>query len=90
MKFVSNHIRAIAKFPSSLFKAVLSSRSQTNGVVSSTKLQISISVRGKNESFRQILNKSDPKTDHCGTPWVSFDQELKEELLLTCCQQSER
>ena len=67
MKFVSNHIRAIAEFPSSLFKAVLSSRSQTNGVVSSTKLQISISVRGKNESFRQILNKSDPKTDPCGT-----------------------
>ena len=34
---VSNHVRATNKFSSSLFKAVLSSRSQT-GVVSSAKL----------------------------------------------------
>ena len=30
------------------------------------------------------------KTDPGGTPWVNFDQELKEESILTCCQGSER
>ena len=36
-----------------------------------------------------ILNRRGPKTDPCGTPWVNFDQELKDESILTCCQQSE-
>ena len=36
-----------------------------------------------------ILNRRRPKTDLCGTPWVNFDQELKEKSILTCCQQSE-
>ena len=48
MQFVSNQVRAIAEFSSSLFKVVLRSRSQANGVVSSAELQTAISLRVKN------------------------------------------
>ena len=44
--------RAIAEFSSSLVKAVLSLRSQTNGVVSSAKLHTSTSLRAKNKSLK--------------------------------------
>ena len=45
---VSNHVRAVDEFSSSLFKAVLSSRSQATEVVSSAKLHTSTSLKTKN------------------------------------------
>ena len=52
MEYVSNQVRA-AEFSSSLFiKVILRSRLQTKEVVSSAKLQTSISLRAKNKSFK--------------------------------------
>ena len=67
MQFVSNQVRATLGLSSSLFKLVLRSRPQTKGVVSSTKLRTSISLRAKNKSFKYILKRKSPETDPCGT-----------------------
>ena len=74
-------MRAITEFSLSLFKVVLRSRSETQGVVSPAKLQTSITLRAKNKSFKQILNRRGHETVLFRIPWVNFDQERKEESI---------
>ena len=52
MQSVSNQGKAIGEVFSSLFRVELRSRSQTKEVVSSAKLQTSVSLRAKNKSFK--------------------------------------
>ena len=46
--------------------------SQTNGVVSSAKLQISTSGGAKNKWWIEMLNKSGPRIEPCGTPYSNW------------------
>ena len=34
-----------------------------------------------------MLNKIGPKTDHCGIPFISIGQNLKDLLIFVLCQQ---
>ena len=49
--------------------------------LSSAKLQTAVYSGRKNKSFKRILKRRGPKTDHCGTPFNNVIQELN--LLLT-------
>lgn len=33
-----------------------------------------------------MLNKTDPKTDPCGTPFINADQEINDFLIFSLCQ----
>ena len=54
-------------------------------MLSSAKLQISLSTTKKKISLIKILNKSGPKIEPCGTPIRMFNQLLNFDPSLTLC-----
>ena len=59
--------------------------SKLHNVLSSAKLQTSDFITLRNKSLINILKRSDPSIEPCGTPMYVSNQELKDDPILILC-----
>ena len=80
-----SHCIALFVSISSLKEMVSNSFPQAHRVVSSAKLQISVSLMKRSKSLIKTLKRIDPSIDPCGIPRIISNHSLKDEPTYTIC-----
>ena len=85
-----SHCIALFVSISSLKEMVSNSFPQAYRVVSSAKLQISVSLMKRSKSLIKTLKRIGPSIDPCGTPKIISNHSLKDEPTIILCYLWER